>query len=150
MAENGTEIGALIERILETYHEPPRRELPELRRLAGELGLEAVATDLVELEELLELHMFKEEMRLFPMMEQGSSGLLGHLVDDMMAEHRAIEALAGPLAATLDERFPPGCGGTAEELGRLARHFFSELEAHASLEDEILFAPFAGKRGFVA
>lgn len=149
MADKG-ELSALIERILETYHEPHRRELPELVRLAGELGLEAVAADLAELEELLELHMFKEEMRLFPMMQQGSSGLLGHLVEDMMDEHRAIEALAGPLAATLAERCPPGCGGTAEALGDLARHFFSELHAHASLEDETLFAPFVGKHGFVA
>jgi len=75
---------ALIALILERYHEPHRADLERLFGIAQKLAEEDLAAEVAALQELLELHMFKEEARAFPMIEQGGSGLLGHLAADMM------------------------------------------------------------------
>jgi hypothetical protein len=78
-------VAVLIAHILARFHETHRAELPELVALAkahapGLLG------PLQDLAVALELHMFKEEARLFPMMEQGGNTLIGHLIEDLTAE----------------------------------------------------------------
>ena len=81
----------LIDHILTRFHETHRRELPGIVALARELegkgATPTLADDLDVMAKALEMHMFKEEMRLFPMMEQGGNTLIVHLIDDMQAEH---------------------------------------------------------------
>lgn len=131
---------ALIAHIVERFHETHRRELPALLALAGEAGASAaaLAEHLASMAGALELHMFKEEMRLFPMMEQGGSTLIGLLIDDLAREHRAhdeaiarLEALAGALPAT------------AGVLRAGVTRFVADLGEHMRLEDEVLFPRYA-------
>jgi iron-sulfur cluster repair protein YtfE (RIC family) len=90
------EPGALIDHILERYHETHRRELPELIRLAEKVervhashpdvpaGIaEALRTAAYE----LETHMMKEEAVLFPMMRLGHAS--GHRSSHSTHAHRA-------------------------------------------------------------
>ena len=43
--------------------------------------------------------MFKEEMRLFPMMEQGGNTLIGLLIEDLHREHVAHEKAMNALSS---------------------------------------------------
>jgi iron-sulfur cluster repair protein YtfE (RIC family) len=47
------------------------------------------ADDLDVMAKALEVHRLKEAMRLVPMMDQGGSTSIAHLVDHMRDEHRA-------------------------------------------------------------
>lgn len=132
---------ALIKLILERYHEPHREDLARLRKLAEELANADLEADVVALHELLELHMFKEEMRAFPMIEQGSSGLMGHLAADMMEEHERVEALSAQLQQRIFALPRDGAGSSLSELNAVATRFFSDLAEHARLEDDRLFRP---------
>jgi len=137
---------ALIALILERYHEPHRADLERLQEIALELAEEVLAGEVAALRELLELHMFKEEMRAFPMIEQGGSGLLGHLAADMMEEHERIERQAGQLERRIAALAPADRGNGIAELHGVASRFFSDLAAHARLEDEQLFRPLLARR----
>ncbi len=132
------EVTALITHILERFHEAHRRELPRLLALARAAGTSRadLAAHLASMAGALELHMFKEEMRLFPMMEQGGDSLIGLLIDDLAREHRAHEAAASrleALARTLDP---------ADTLRAGVVEFLAHLAAHVRLEDEVLFPRF--------
>ena len=139
----------MIEHIQTRYHDAHRRALGLLVAQAGQLT--ALGPDvgllehLVSIGEALEQHMFKEEMRLFPMMEQGGNTLIRHLIVDLHREHgdhlpalqdfqrqlRAIQA-AGPMHERL-VRFIHGVDD-----------FAGELAEHIRLEDEVLFPLFVG------
>jgi regulator of cell morphogenesis and NO signaling len=137
----------LIIHILERFHETHRRELPEMLRLGRFLGTRSDPLGLFEglrvMAEALESHMLKEEMRLFPMMEQGGNALIGHLIDDMQAEHLAhrdmiahIEYLFGELPASF---------GAEVELALLQvalAKLFDDLNQHIRIEDDVLFPMF--------
>ncbi len=136
------DVAALIAHIVDRFHETHRRELPALAAQARAAGAPAadLAVHLVSMTEALELHMFKEEMRLFPMMEQGGSTLVGLLIDDLEREHRAhdqaiarLEALAAALPAT-EGALRAGVAGFVADLGE-----------HVRLEDEVLFPRFAAR-----
>lgn len=142
---DASEVPTLIAHILERFHETHRRELPGLVALAQALhgpGAE-VAEQLLSMASALEAHMFKEEMRLFPMIEQGGSPLIGHLIDDMSREHRAhdeeIGRLEGLLAALQP---PPGGEATLAALRAGVAGFVDDLHLHMQIEDDVLFAPF--------
>lgn len=124
----------LIADIVERFHEGHRRALPALIAQAR-ASSPPLAAALESLAAALEAHMFKEEMRLFPMMEQGGHSLVGLLIDDIEAEHRAHEhalaALAGPMQADLPDALRAGLD-----------HFIGELQAHVRAEDEVLFPRF--------
>lgn len=72
-----TSVTELIDHILKRFHETHRRELPRLvaqaRGLEGQGATPALADDLDVMANALEMHSFKEEMRLFPMMERGAT-----------------------------------------------------------------------------
>ncbi len=57
---------------------------------------EDLAGHLESMAAALEAHMSKEEMRLFPMMEQGGRALIGHLIDDLRQHMRAGDAVLFP------------------------------------------------------
>ena len=140
----------LIEHILERFHEAHRRDLPALvaqaRTLQG-LGVAAgLAPRLEALAAALELHMFKEEMRLFPMMDQGGHTLIGHLIQDLHEEHARHDAEVATLhqhAHGLLSAVATGTDGAASDQARvllaLLDRFVDDLAQHMHIEDEVLF-----------
>jgi regulator of cell morphogenesis and NO signaling len=138
---------ALIEHILDRFHETHRRELPEILRLARLPMAQAAAPGLADQIEImadaLERHMFNEEMRLFPMMEQGGGILIGHLIENMQADHRShADAIAElePMLAGL-----PAPGQAPSPLGTLrvaVEKFIDDLRQHMHIEDDVLFPLF--------
>jgi iron-sulfur cluster repair protein YtfE (RIC family) len=102
---------ALIDHIQTRFHDGHRRDLPALLALAADVEACGIDTGLVNalrtIGDHLELHMFKEEMRLFPMMEQGGNTLIERLIDDLHREHVEHEdELASHMRAEDDELFP--------------------------------------------
>ena len=141
----------LIELIQTRYHEGHRRAFGPLRALLAALPADCLAQDLAaathRLFDQLEQHMFKEEMRLFPMMEQGGNTLLWQLVDAMCAEHLGqrdqIRQLQSGLSLLV---VPAGCEALLAELRQTAGKLFADLIEHMDVEDEVLFQRF-GSRG---
>ncbi len=86
---------ALIEHIQTRFHEGHRRALPELLAMAAAAEANGIDAGLVDalrtIGNELEQHMFKEEMRLFPMMTQTGNTLIGRLIQDLHCEHLAHE-----------------------------------------------------------
>ena len=137
----------LIEHIQTRYHDTHRRSLAQLLPLASQavaLGLEVgLVEHLASIGNALEQHMFKEEMRLFPMMEQGGNTLIGRLIEDLHREHGehlpAVQELQGQLRAT------DATGPAQPILAQLVQgvdDFARELAEHIRLEDEVLFPLF--------
>lgn len=139
---------ALAAFIVERFHAAHRRDLPQVIELAGRVvDHEASPALLVRLRRMaadLEAHMFKEEMRLFPMIGQGGGPMVGHLVDDMVGEHRQHEAGVAEVRALLDVlEPPPGAEVDGAALRAALEALFADLEEHLRIEDDILFARFA-------
>jgi regulator of cell morphogenesis and NO signaling len=139
---------ALAAFIVERFHEAHRRDLPQVIELAGRVvDHDASPALLVRLRRMaadLESHMFKEEMRLFPMIAQGGGPLVGHLVDDMVEEHRVHEAGVAELRALLEASAPPpGAEVDGAALRAALEALFADLAEHVRIEDDILFARFA-------
>lgn len=138
---------ALIDYILSEFHEGHRRDLPALVNLAKQLTSDtAQPTMAQELQALLvdlEAHMFKEEMRLFPMMEQGGNSLIGLLIDDMMQEHARHSIDTAGLSARMDAlTVPADQQATLAQLQTGWKAFLVELAKHVESEDEALFLMF--------
>ncbi len=150
-----TTASELIDHILARFHETHRDELPRIVALAR--GLEArgatpaLADDLEWLAQALEMHMFKEEMRLFPMMEQGGNTLILHLVDDMLSEHVAhadvVAGLEGRLAVLAA---PAGSEPEVAALRAAVGKLFDDLRQHTALEEQVLFPMFESHRRAVS
>ncbi len=137
----------LVEHVLERFHEAHRRELPRIVAMARDVeaggGPAGFAAPFAALAEALEMHMFKEEMRLFPMMEQGGNSLIVQLMDDMQAEHRLhgdegahIEALLQAMPTVAD------AGSSLALLRKAWDKFGADLAEHTQVEDEWLFPMF--------
>lgn len=139
---------ALIDHIVERYHDVHRRELPELIRLASRV--EAVhrshpevpaglADALRDLQRELELHMQKEEQVLFPMIRQGMP-MVVQPIAVMRAEHdehgerlRHVEALAHQCV------LPAEACNTWRALYAGVRKLIDDLMEHIHLENNVLF-----------
>jgi regulator of cell morphogenesis and NO signaling len=139
---------ALIEHIQTRYHEGHRRAIPELLVLAA--AAEACGIDDTLVDELaafgdaLERHLFKEEMRLFPMMEQGGNTLIPQLIEDLHREHVQHDVAMGALLArcrALSASHP--LVPTLEQLARGVEDLAVELARHIHAEDEELFPLFS-------
>lgn len=136
---------ALIEHIQTRFHEGHRRALPELLAKAAAVEVLGIDEGLVDalraIGDALELHMFKEEMRLFPMMEQGGNTLIGRLIEDLHREHGehllAVQELQSRLRMTHET-------GVAQQilLVQGIDDFARDLAEHIRLEDEMLFPLF--------
>jgi len=157
-----TDTATLVEHILARFHDAHRRDLPALVAQAqalqasvdgadpGDLAaLRALPTRLQALASGLELHMFKEEMRLFPMMEQGGNTLMVHLIQDLGEEHArhdaevaALHADARQVLARVAAGAPTGAGPQvqAQALLSLLDRFVDDLAQHMHIEDDVLFA----------
>ncbi|MBX3429624.1 MAG: iron-sulfur cluster repair protein YtfE [Hyphomonadaceae bacterium] len=147
------EPAALIDHILERYHETHRRELPELVRLAQKvervhashpdapIGL-AVALEHMAIE--LETHMQKEEAVLFPMMRMGPQPMIAHPIARMRLEHddhgerlRELETLYR------HGRLPEDACGSWQALYAGVKKLADDLMQHIHLENNLLFPQFA-------
>lgn len=138
---------ALIAHILSRFHETHRSELPGIVALARALDAQGatpkLADDLDAMARALDLHMFKEEMRLFPMMEQGGNTLIAHLMADMAAEHDAHADVMADLAHRLAGLVAPaGAEPTLAALRAAVAKLFDDLAQHARLEETVLFPMF--------
>ncbi len=146
------ETTALIDHILNRYHEVHRRELPELIRLAKRVeavhrdhpkvptGLAAALEDMLR---ELEAHMQNEELVLFPMMRDGGNPMIGQPIDRMRIEHdehgerlRALELLSDY------GKSPEGACPTWRALYAGTRKLTDDLMEHIHLENNILFPRF--------
>ncbi len=140
----------LIDHILTRFHETHRRELPGIVGLARQLEAKGttptLADDLDLMAQALDMHMFKEEMRLFPMMEQGGNTLIAHLIEDMQAEHLSHADVAAELERRLADLAAPA--GTESEVAALRAaigKLFDDLTLHMQLEDDVLFPMFVDR-----
>ncbi|MDR0458245.1 MAG: iron-sulfur cluster repair protein YtfE [Burkholderiaceae bacterium] len=139
----------LIAHILERYHEVHREQFPELIRLArrveqvhGEraecpLGL---ADHLCAMQQMLESHMQKEEMILFPMIERGAGAMAGGPIYIMRMEHDEHGQELQRMAEMTNNLMPPSQACTAWRalymgLGAMR----DDLMQHIHLENNILF-----------
>ena len=144
---------ALIDHLLERYHETHRRELPELVRLArrvekvhaGRADSPRGLADLLErITVELEQHMLKEELVLFPAMKQRSGARLDAPISCMRHEHdghgehlRALEALTNGITA------PPDACRTWQALYAGLDKLRDDLMEHIHLENNVLFPRFS-------
>ncbi|MFA5939731.1 MAG: iron-sulfur cluster repair protein YtfE [Sinimarinibacterium sp.] len=146
---------ALIDHIIERYHQVHRRELPELIRLAGRV--EAVHRERAEVpaglaEALrvllreLEAHMQKEELVLFPMIRQGTP-MVVQPIAVLRAEHdehgerlRHVEELAHQCVP------PDDACNTWRALYAGVRKLIDDVMEHIHLENNVLFPAATGLR----
>ena len=140
---------ALIEHILERYHEPHRAAFADLIPLVARV--ESVHDDapaglsrtLEALRAELESHMAKEESVLFPMMLMGGHPMIGAPISVMRHEHDEAAGLIETLRARTGGFALPAeaCGSWTRlytGLDRLA----TDLVEHIRLENEVLFPRF--------
>ena len=136
----------LVEHVLERFHEAHPRDLPRIVALARDVeagaGPAGFAAPFAALAEALEMHMFKEEMRLFPMMEQGGNSLIVRLIDDMQAEHGLHGDEVAHIEALLQALPAAGAGSALASLRTAWTGFLADLAEHTQLEDERLFPMF--------
>lgn len=148
------ETPALIEHIVERYHETHRRELPELVALARKVervhgtdpnaphGLAEALADMVG---DLEVHMKKEEFILFPAMQQGRADAVAAPIAVMRHDHHDHEeALARIAAITHGFRLPPDACSSWTRLYAGTRKLVEDLDEHIRLENDVLFPRFEG------
>ncbi|MGM3389039.1 iron-sulfur cluster repair protein YtfE [Stutzerimonas stutzeri] len=142
--------GALIDHILERYHERHREQFPELIRLASRveqvhghkphcpLGL---AEHLWGMQQELESHMLKEEQILFPMIRRDLRVPQGQgPIAVMRYEHEQHGAALDRLAALTDDITPPSNAcNTWRALYRGLEALRDDLMQHIHLENNILF-----------
>lgn len=149
------ETPALIDHILERYHETHRRELPELVRLARRVekvhadhpdAPRGLADFLEQMIGELEVHMKKEELILFPAMRRQGGAKFDAPITRMRHDHndhgahlRQIETLTGHL------QLPNGACRTWEALYAGVKKLADDLIEHVHLENNVLFPRFESR-----
>ena len=137
----------LIEHIQTRFHDGHRRALPELMTMATAVEAQGIDKGLVDalraIGHELEQHMFKEEMRLFPMMEQGGNTLIERLIEDLHREHVAHEQGIVCFQARVRESAQAHrANATLQALAQAVEVFADELIRHIHAEDDELFPLF--------
>jgi len=142
---------ALIDFILERFHERHRGQLPELIRLANRVEQvhgnkpdcpHGLAEHLWRMQQELESHMLKEEQILFPMLRRDiplpqTNGPIAV----MRYEHDEHGAALRRLAELTEDMTPPeNACNTWRALYRGLEELRDDLMQHIHLENNILFA----------
>ncbi len=143
---------ALIEYILERFHEVHRQQVPDLIRLAAQVELvhanhpaapRGLAALLKSMHAELLQHMDKEESILFPMLARGGSPFVVHPIGVMRAEHEEhADNLVRLMALTHNAEPPEGACSTWRQLCSGVRQFAEDLEQHIRIENDVLFPRF--------
>lgn len=147
------ETADLVAFILDRYHAVHRRELAQLIELARKVeGVHSnhpevprgLTNFLGEVLDLLQQHMQKEEMVLFPMIRNGGHPMIAHPIAMMRAEHEehtdhltALTDLTGGFKLPED-----ACGSWRALYAGLAK-FSNDLIEHIRIENEVLFPRFS-------
>ena len=139
----------LIDHILVVYHEPLRRELPELIAMAEKVervyqlkpgcphGLAAL---LQQIHAAVLDHLAKEEQILFPAVRSGRGAYCGGPVACMEAEHDEHGANLARIRELTDDLTPPeGACTTFRVLYQRLDAMEQDLMRHIHLENHILF-----------
>ena len=145
------ETEALIDHLLERYHEVHRRQFPEAIFLAARVENvhgdrpecpTGVSQHLAFMFDDLEAHHQKEELMLFPLMRRGANPLTGPIAR-MESEHEdVIEQLKGLARLTHDFTPPENACGTWRALYALCQEIDADLRDHMHLENNVLFRRF--------
>lgn len=142
--EDNRQVSSLIDRIRAQFHEGHRRALPELLAMAATVEASGIDDGLSAIGSTLEQHMSKEEMRLFPMMEQGGNTPIGLLIEDLHREHFAHEHAMDALHAHLEPLSEAhGADRARQQFFRALDELASELALHIRAGVEELFQLFA-------
>lgn len=156
---NTAPLGTLIKHIVSRHHEYLKLELPRLEqrlrkaRAARENADRDTLTPLPDLfypmKDELDLHMHKEELMLFPAIEQMARpggmalfpfGSLSNPIRVMMAEHdSAFVALSEIRRVTRNYELPADARAIQRELFEGLEALERDLRQHVHLENDILF-----------
>jgi regulator of cell morphogenesis and NO signaling len=139
----------LIDHILERYHDPLRRELPELVAMARRVEVRhgdktscphGLAAHLVAMHtEILE-HLAKEEKILFPVIRAGGGSGASGPISVMQREHDDHGAALQRIRDLTTDYVPPaGACATWRALYLRLAELESELMDHIHLENNVLF-----------
>jgi len=145
---------ALIDHIIRTYHDPLRRQLPQLQAIASKvlqvhgsrsIHLGRIEEIVEELSEELIAHMDTEELALFPAIceiEVGGSARLtiGGPIDAMEREHDRAGRLLAEIRELTDSYIVPewSCS-TFRTLYRELEDVEKSMHEHVHLENNVLF-----------
>ncbi len=142
-------LAAIIQHILERYHEPLKRELPELRRMAETVEQKhaekdscprGLARHLAGIHESVLSHLEKEEKILFPMIIAGHGARAAGPIQVMEMEHDEHGAnLARTRELTADYTPPPEACPTWRALYLRLEQLQTDLMDHIHLENHVLF-----------
>lgn len=145
------ETDALIDHLLERYHEVHRRQFPEAIRMARRVETVhrghadcpiGLSQHLAFMFDDLEIHHQKEELGLFPMMRRGDAHAAAPIAC-MEADHEdVVELLKGLARLTNDFAPPDGACNTWRALYALCREIDADLRDHMHLENNVLFRRF--------
>ncbi len=147
-----TDVGALIDLVLERFHAAHRRVVPELSRAAERLEAEhaedaswpkGLAALIERINGRLAAHMAKEEIVVFPRMRRGGGAPLDRPLAVLHAEHQELERDMGALREMTNVFSAPQSASAEwrELYGALAK-FADDLAEHTRLEDDVLFPGF--------
>jgi len=142
-------LAALVDHVLERYHEPHREELPRLLAMARKVERvhadkptcpRGLADHLERVGEAMELHMQKEEQVLFPLLRSGRGRMAAMPIQVMEQEHQEHgRNLALLRELTGDYAPPPEACGTWTALYLGLAELERELMEHIHLENNVLF-----------
>lgn len=147
-----TDVGALIDLVLERFHAAHRKQAPELSRVAERLEAEhagdpnwpkGLAALIERINGRLAAHMAKEEIVVFPRMRRGGGAPLDRPLAVLHAEHEDLERDMGALRDMTNAFMAPESGSAEwRELYAGLTKFADDLAEHTKLEDEVLFPGF--------
>ncbi len=142
-------LSELIDFILERYHGPLRRELPELQRMAEMVEEKhaakpscphGLAAHLAGIHEAVLSHLEKEEQILFPMIQGGRGPRAFGPIQVMELEHQMHGAnLTRTREMTQNHTPPPEACATWQALYLRLAELEADLMDHIHLENNVLF-----------
>jgi regulator of cell morphogenesis and NO signaling len=143
------EMAALVDHIVQRYHQAHLRELPVAIGLAREVedrhGREpncpiGLADHLTALARDLEAHQSREEMTLFPLIRIGTPICLNFVTRRMMDDHVDMDVRLMALKRFTDNYRPSfEAPFSWQALSFVCRKLEADLREHARLEHEVLY-----------